>query len=206
MSSRQQRYDVVKRGIDIIGAGAGLVLLSPVMGATAMLVRAKLGSPVLFTQERPGLNGKIFTLYKFRSMLHVDEAKGLLSDEDRLTKFGKILRSTSLDELPSLINVLKGEMSLVGPRPLLVEYLERYTPAQARRHEVRPGITGAAQVSGRNAITWEQKFAHDINYVENRSLKLDADIIYRTLKAVFAREGINQQGHVSTTKFGALDG
>lgn len=205
MNSPRRRYDVVKRGIDIIGAGAGLVLLSPVMGATAVLVRVKLGSPVLFTQERPGLNGKIFNLYKFRTMLNVDEAKGLVSDEDRLPNFGKILRSTSLDELPSLVNVLKGEMSLVGPRPLLVEYLNRYTPAQARRHEVRPGITGAAQISGRNAITWEQKFAYDVEYVDNRSLKVDVDIMFKTLKAILVREGINQQGHVSMTKFGVSD-
>lgn len=206
MKSRQKRYDVVKRGIDIIGASAGIVLLSPVIGVTALLVRVKLGSPVLFRQERPGLNGRIFELYKFRTMLNVDETRGLVSDEERLTRFGMILRSTSLDELPSLVNVLKGEMSLVGPRPLLVEYLELYTPAQARRHEVRPGITGAAQVSGRNAITWEQKFAFDVDYVENRSLREDLCIIFKTLKSVLVREGISQRGHVSMAKFGASDG
>lgn len=205
MSSQQRRYDVVKRGIDIIGAGVGLVLLSPVMGATAALVRCKLGSPVLFAQERPGMDGKIFRLYKFRSMLEVDEANALISDEDRLTRFGKLLRSTSLDELPSLVNVLKGEMSLVGPRPLLVEYLDLYSPEQARRHEVRPGITGAAQVNGRNAITWEQKFAYDVAYVENRSLSVDLSIVVKTIKAIFLREGINQHGHVSMRKFGDVN-
>ncbi|MGR6899888.1 sugar transferase [Glutamicibacter sp. BSL13] len=206
MSAQRGAFDVVKRGIDLIGAGTGLVLLSPVIGATALLVRVKLGSPVLFKQERAGLDGNVFTLYKFRSMLDVDATKGLVTDEDRLTKFGQVLRSTSLDELPSLFNVLRGDMSLVGPRPLLVEYLNRYTPEQARRHEVRPGITGAAQVSGRNSLTWEQKFAYDVEYVDNRSFIVDMLILLKTTRSVFAREGINQQGHVSMARFGDSDG
>ncbi|MCV9996515.1 sugar transferase [Paeniglutamicibacter sp. ZC-3] len=205
MSRNRRAYDVVKRGIDIVGAGTGLVVLSPIIGATAVLVRLKLGSPVLFKQERPGRNGEVFKLYKFRSMLDVDEAKGLIDDEDRLTPFGKILRSTSLDELPSLVNVFRGDMSVVGPRPLLVEYLNHYTPEQARRHEVRPGITGAAQVSGRNALTWEQKFAYDIAYVEGRSLSVDVRILIKTVKSVFAREGISHEGHATMTKFGGMD-
>jgi lipopolysaccharide/colanic/teichoic acid biosynthesis glycosyltransferase len=205
VSTNRRPYDVVKRGIDIVGAGTGFVVLAPVIGATAVLVRLKLGAPVLFKQERPGRNGKVFKLYKFRSMLDVDESKGLIDDEDRITPFGKILRSTSLDELPSLINVLKGDMSVVGPRPLLVEYLNHYSPEQARRHEVRPGITGAAQVSGRNALTWEQKFIYDVEYVERRSLTVDVGILLKTVRSVFAREGISHEGHVTMTKFGAMD-
>ncbi|WIV45665.1 sugar transferase [Glutamicibacter nicotianae] len=194
-------YDVAKRGCDIFAASAGLVLLSPVIAITSIIVRIKLGSPVLFMQERPGRNGKIFRLYKFRSMLDVDEARGLVEDEDRLTSFGKVLRSTSLDELPSLLNVLRGDMSIVGPRPLLVEYLDRYSPAQARRHEVKPGITGLAQVRGRNDLQWEEKFALDVEYVDCRSLQLDLKIIFETARSVLVREGISQEGHVTMQKF-----
>lgn len=197
-----QKYDAIKRGLDIVGASAGLVLLSPVIGVIALLVRAKLGAPVLFTQNRPGLNGQIFTIYKFRSMRDVDEATGLIEDADRLTTFGKALRSTSLDELPSLVNVLKGDMSIVGPRPLLVEYLGYYSAEQARRHEVRPGITGHAQVSGRNSISWDEKFNLDVDYVDSRSFIIDLKIVLMTISTVLTRRGINHVDHVTMTKFG----
>ncbi|UXW87679.1 sugar transferase [Microbacterium azadirachtae] len=187
-------------------AVVALVVLSPVMLAVAMLVAMRLGRPVIFVQPRPGRDGRIFLLRKFRSMRDVDEASGLISDADRLTPFGRKLRSTSLDELPSLWNVLRGDMSVVGPRPLLVEYLPKYTPVQARRHEVRPGITGLAQVSGRNALSWEDKFALDVEYVDNRSLKLDARIIIATIRSVVAREGISAEGQATMTKFGEGDG
>lgn len=194
MSSQKKLYDYVKRGIDIIGAGAGLLLLSPVIGAVGLAVYAKLGSPVVFKQRRPGKNGKIFTLYKFRSMLDVDESQGLFTKEERITSFGRKLRSTSLDELPSLVNVLKGDMSLVGPRPLLEEYLEKYTPEQARRHNVRPGITGLAQVNGRNELDWEDRFIMDVEYVCNRSLAMDLSIIVKTLVTAVRRDGISSEG------------
>lgn len=168
----------------------------------AVLVRQKLGSPVIFKQQRPGLNGKVFTLYKFRSMTDAKDKDGkLLSDEERLPRFGKILRSTSLDEIPEFFNILKGDMSLVGPRPLLVQYLERYNERQARRHEVRPGITGWAQVNGRNAISWEQKFEYDVEYVEKCSFLLDIKIIFMTIKKIFIREGISQEGNVTMEEF-----
>lgn len=195
-------YNRVKRSIDVIGALVGLVALSPLIGATAILVRLRLGVPVIFVQQRPGLHGKVFNLYKFRSMLQIDEKQGLVSDQERMTTFGLVLRSTSLDELPSLINVLKGDMSLVGPRPLLVEYLPLYNDAQARRHEVRPGITGLAQVNGRNSSSWEEKFALDVKYVENKSFFMDLAILAKTIKSVFKREGISQKGHVTMAKFG----
>lgn len=201
MNSHDKTYDYVKRGIDIVGSGLGLVVLSPVIGAVGLAVRAKLGSPIIFKQRRPGKNGKIFTLYKFRSMLDVDESSGLVSNEDRMTRFGQKLRSTSLDELPSLINVLKGEMSLVGPRPLLVDYLERYTPTQARRHEVRPGISGLAQVNGRNDLEWGSRFGLDIEYVDNRSFALDCRIILKTLTTALRRDGIASEGHVVGARF-----
>ncbi len=201
MSVRRRPYDRFKRGLDILGAGTGLIVLSPVIGGVALLVRAKLGSPVLFKQLRPGRNADVFQLYKFRSMLSVDEANGLVDDADRLTNLGRALRSLSLDELPTLVNVLKGEMSLVGPRPLLVEYLDHYTPEQARRHEVRPGVTGLAQVRGRNSIGWEEKFALDVQYVDRRSFLLDAKILWETVRIVFAREGISHDGHVTMAKF-----
>jgi len=198
-------YDVAKRGLDAAASAVGLVVLSPVILVTAIVVRLNLGSPVLFTQPRPGRGGRVFRLYKFRSMRNVDESRGLVTDEQRLTRFGRILRSTSLDELPSLLNVLHGDMSVVGPRPLLVEYLPRYTPEQARRHEVRPGITGLAQVNGRNTVEWEQRFALDVQYVDRRSLALDARILVDTVRSVVAREGISAEGHVTMRKFGEAD-
>ena len=168
----------------------------------AILVKKKLGSPVIFKQQRPGLNGKIFTMYKFRSMTDARDKNGkLLSDAERLPKFGKLLRATSLDEIPEIVNVLKGDMSLVGPRPLLVEYLSRYSKEQARRHEVRPGITGWAQVNGRNAISWEEKFKYDVEYVDSCSFLLDIRILFLTIKKVFVKEGISQEGNVTMEEF-----
>lgn len=202
MTARQGRaYDPVKRGLDVLFSGVGLVLLSPVIALVAWRVRKNLGSPVLFKQQRPGKDGEIFTLFKFRSMRDVNPAKGWLTDEDRLTPFGQRLRATSLDELPSLVNVLRGEMSIVGPRPLLVEYLPRYSPEQARRHEVRPGLTGLAQVKGRNALDWDERFALDVKYVDSRSPLLDLQIAVATITSVFKREGISQDGHVTMTPF-----
>ncbi|MFW5670471.1 MAG: sugar transferase, partial [Acetivibrio ethanolgignens] len=183
---------IIKRLIDIIVAFIGIVVLSPVFIVLYFMVKSKLGTPVLFKQERPGLHGKIFTMYKFRSMTdETDEHGELLPDEIRLTKFGKLLRKTSLDELPELFNILKGDMSIVGPRPLLVRYLDRYTPEQARRHEVKPGLTGLAQINGRNAISWEEKFALDVWYVDNWSLWLDIKIFFMTFAKVFKSEGIS---------------
>ena len=168
----------------------------------AILVRVKLGSPVLFKQDRPGLNEKIFKMYKFRTMTDEKDKNGnLLSDAERLTKFGKFLRSTSLDEIPEFFNVLKGEMSLIGPRPLLVRYLERYTKEQLRRHEVKPGISGWAQVNGRNAISWEDKFKYDIEYVDKLNFLLDLKIIFLTIKKVFKTEGISQKGNATMEEF-----
>lgn len=206
MSARTRPYDVVKRALDVVAAAIALVVLSPVILVTAVLVAVKLGRPVVFAQKRPGRDGRIFTLYKFRSMRSVDELRGWVTDADRLTPFGVRLRSTSLDELPSLWNVLRGDMSVVGPRPLLVEYLERYTPEQARRHEVRPGITGLAQVTGRNAISWEDKFAQDVRYVDRRSVGLDLRIVLATIGSVVKREGISAEGHATMTKFGEAHG
>ncbi len=188
--------------MDIFGAGAGLVLLSPFIVVLACLIRWKLGSPVLFRQVRPGLHGRSFQMIKFRTMLNANGSDGQpLSDELRLTSFGRFLRSTSLDELPELWNVLKGEMSLVGPRPLLLEYLPLYSAEQARRHEVRPGITGWAQVNGRNAIDWEEKFALDVWYVDHRNLLLDLCILCRTVMKVVVRDDINAQGQATMSKF-----
>ena len=168
----------------------------------AILVKIKLGSPVIFKQQRPGLNGKIFTMYKFRSMTDMKDKDGnLLSDAERLPRFGKVLRATSLDEIPEFINVLKGEMSLIGPRPLLVEYLERYNDEQKRRHNVRPGITGWAQVNGRNAISWEEKFRYDIEYVDNLTFFLDVKIVFLTIKKIVVKEGISQEGNVTMEEF-----
>jgi lipopolysaccharide/colanic/teichoic acid biosynthesis glycosyltransferase len=179
-----------------------LVVLSPVLAATAVAVRWSLGSPVFFRQVRPGLHGRPFVMIKFRTMRAVVDEHGCSqSDAERLTRFGRFLRSTSLDELPELWNVLKGEMSLVGPRPLLLEYLPLYTPDQARRHEVRPGVTGWAQVNGRNAISWEQKFALDVWYVDHRSFWLDLKILFLTMKKVFVREGISQAGQATVERF-----
>ncbi len=199
--AEKRPYDTVKRGLDVVASAGALIVLSPVMAGVALAVRKNLGSPVVFKQPRPGKDGKVFTLYKFRSMKDKDESVGLIEDENRLTPFGEKLRSTSLDELPSLLNVLRGEMSFVGPRPLLVEYLDLYTPEQARRHNIRPGITGLAQVSGRNEVEWEEKFSLDTQYVESRSLMLDAQIVLRTVKTVFVKDGISNEGHATMTKF-----
>lgn len=199
-------HRTVKRGLDVVGSAAMLVATAPVMGVTAALVARNLGHPVLFTQDRPGLNGKVFKLYKFRSMRDVDEAAGLVTDEERLTDFGRLLRATSLDELPSLVNVLKGDMSFVGPRPLLVRYLDRYTPRQTRRHQVRPGITGLAQVSGRNALDWEERFELDVKYVDSASLSLDVWIIWRTFTAVLRRTGISAEGEATMSEFMGTSG
>jgi len=183
----------IKRLLDFVLSLIALIILSPVFIIVALIVRIKLGKPILFKQKRPGLNEKIFTMYKFRTMTDAkDENGNLLPDEKRLTRFGKFLRSTSLDELPELINILKGDMSIVGPRPLLVEYLELYNEEQKHRHDVRPGLTGLAQVSGRNAITWEEKFAKDIEYIGKISFILDLKIIINTVKKVFQREGISR--------------
>ena len=191
-----------KRILDLALAIPALVVLSPVLVVTAMLVRIKLGSPVLFKQIRPGLHEKLFAILKFRTMIDVREKDGkLLSDAKRLTRFGRFLRTTSLDELPELFNVLKGDMSFVGPRPLLMQYLVRYSPEQARRHEVKPGISGWAQVNGRNAITWEEKFKLDVWYVDNRSLWLDVEIIFMTILKIIKREGISQPGQATMEEF-----
>jgi sugar transferase EpsL len=192
----------MKRVLDIILAALALATLVVPLAAVALLVRLRLGRPILFCQERPGLHGEIFRLIKFRTMTDQRDVSGvLLPDSIRLTPFGKWLRSTSLDELPSLLNVLKGDMSLVGPRPLLVEYLPLYSPTQARRHEVRPGLTGWAQVNGRNALTWEKKFELDVWYVDNRSLWLDIRILFMTVKKVFARHGITAKGDATMPRF-----
>lgn len=192
----------MKRIIDIFGASFGLLLLSPVMAIVAYKIRHEMGSPVLFRQTRPGLHGKPFQMIKFRTMRDAIDANGHpLPDEERLTKFGKLLRSSSLDELPELWNVLQGDMSLVGPRPLLMEYLPLYSPKQARRHEVRPGVTGWAQVNGRNAISWDEKFALDVWYVENHSLWLDLKIIWLTIRKVLKRDDISAAGEATMSKF-----
>ena len=192
----------IKRPQDFLCALAGIVVLSPVMLITAVLVRTKLGSPIIFKQERPGLNGKIFMLYKFRTMTDKKDADGnLLPDEVRLTGFGKKLRSTSLDELPELFNILKGDMAVVGPRPLLVRYLPRYNAHQARRHEVRPGFTGYAQVNGRNSITWEDKFDKDVFYVDHVTFLGDWKIIFQTIKTVVKREGISSDTSATMEEF-----
>lgn len=184
----------IKRPQDMLCALLALIVLSPILFLTAFLVRVKLGSPVIFKQERPGLNGKIFTLYKFRTMTDERDSEGnLLPDEVRLTKFGKLLRSTSLDELPELLNILFGDIAVIGPRPLLVEYLPRYNAEQRRRHEVRPGLSGLAQVNGRNAISWEDKFKYDIQYVDHVTFLGDWKIIFQTILNVIKRDGINSE-------------
>jgi sugar transferase EpsL len=191
-----------KRAFDLAAASIALLALSPLALVVAVFVRVKLGRPVLFRQERPGFKGKPFFLLKFRTMRCANTASGEpLPDVDRLTKFGQFLRSTSLDELPGLLNVIRGEMSLVGPRPLLTQYLERYTPEQSRRHEVKPGITGWAQVNGRNALDWDQKFALDLWYVDHRTLGLDLTILARTMWRVVKREGIARPGHATMPEF-----
>lgn len=193
---------MLKRALDLSLSATALVLLSPVLACLALMVRRRLGSPVLFSQVRPGLHGKPFRMYKFRTMTDARDATGnLLPDSERLTDFGKWLRASSLDELPELINVLRGEMSLVGPRPLLMEYLPLYSPEQARRHDARPGITGWAQINGRNAISWEQKFALDTWYVEHESVWLDIRILALTVWRVLRREGISAAGEATMPKF-----
>ena len=203
MSHKKGFYEkYIKRPQDFLCASLALVVLSPVMGITAILVKKKLGSPVLFTQDRPGLNGKTFKLYKFRTMTDDrDENGNLLPDEDRLPPFGIKLRSTSLDELPELINIWKGDMSVVGPRPLLVRYLSRYNEHQARRHEVRPGFTGLAQVHGRNAISWDEKFDWDVKYVDHITFLGDWNIIFRTVATVLKREGISAANDATMPEF-----
>lgn len=193
--------DHLKRGVDIFLASILLVATAPIQLAVAGIVRKKLGSPILFRQNRPGLNGDVFELVKFRSMLNGDTEKKLLRDEDRLTNFGRFLRSTSLDELPTLWNVLKGDMSIVGPRPLLVSYLARYSVEQSRRHEVRPGITGLAQVRGRNSLSWEEKFTFDIQYVDQRSTLFDFQIMLETIQSVVSRRGIAAPGSATMPEF-----
>jgi lipopolysaccharide/colanic/teichoic acid biosynthesis glycosyltransferase len=192
----------VKRFFDVLVAVSGLLVLWPVLALVALAVRLMLGSPILFRQTRPGLHGIPFELLKFRTMRNVSEGQAItLSDEQRLTRFGALLRHASLDELPQLINVLRGDMSLVGPRPLLMEYLPLYSPRQARRHQVRPGITGWAQVNGRNAISWEEKFEHDVWYVDNQSFGLDMKILFMTLAHLFQRKDISHAGHATMPRF-----
>ncbi|MCM1266994.1 MAG: sugar transferase [Bacteroidales bacterium] len=197
----------IKRCLDFLLSLCGVIVLSPILLVLAVLVRVKLGSPVLFKQERPGKDEKIFTLCKFRTMTDARDEKGeLLPDEVRLTKFGKMLRATSLDELPELFNILKGDMSVIGPRPLLVRYLPRYNAFQRRRHEVRPGLTGLAQINGRNALTWEEKFAYDVRYVEELSFAMDMRIFLGTIRAVLKREGISSATSATMEEFMGSDG
>ncbi|MBS5118704.1 MAG: sugar transferase [Clostridium sp.] len=194
--------DYIKRFLDIVLSAGAIVVLSPVMAVTAVLVRIKLGSPVIFKQKRPGKDERIFEMYKFRSMTDARDENGeLLPDEVRLTSFGKKLRASSLDELPELFNILKGDMSVVGPRPLLVQYLPLYNAQQKRRHEVRPGVTGYAQVHGRNAITWEEKFEKDVYYVDHMTFLRDWMIIFQTIKAVVKKEGISSETSVTMELF-----
>lgn len=191
-----------KRLVDLAIAIPALIVFSPALSIIALLVLADVGRPILFKQLRPGLHGQPFWVYKFRTMKELRDSRGQpLADHERLTRFGIFLRATSLDELPELVNVLKGEMSLVGPRPLLLQYLRRYTADQMRRHDVRPGITGWSQVNGRNAITWEERFNFDVWYVEHQSLRLDVKILILTLWKVLQREGISQDGHVTMEEF-----
>jgi lipopolysaccharide/colanic/teichoic acid biosynthesis glycosyltransferase len=191
-------YDAVKRVLDVAAAAVALVVLSPVFLVVAVLVRLKSDAPVVFRQQRPGKGGRIFTLYKFRTMREAapgtSGVEAVASDAERLTPFGRTLRATTLDELPQFLNVLKGDMSVVGPRPLLPEYLDRYNEEQARRHEVRPGITGWAQINGRNAVSWDDRFKMDVWYVDHRSFSLDVRILFKTLRAVVSREGVSAPG------------
>lgn len=198
----RQGYDFYKRFLDLLFSILALMIFLPVVGFIAFLVRIKLGSPIFFSQRRPGLHGKPFILYKFRTMTDARDKEGkLLPDRERLTPLGRFLRSTSLDELPELFNVLKGDMSLVGPRPLRMSYLPRYTQEQARRHEVKPGITGWAQVNGRNSLTWEERFSLDVWYVDHQSLWLDLKILFRTVVVVIEREGISADGESTMYPF-----
>lgn len=196
----------VKRPLDFTLSLLAIIVLSPVFIIVAILVRANLGKPILFKHERPGLNGKVFTMYKFRTMTNEKDENGvLLPNEKRHTKFGKFLRSTSLDELPELFNIVKGDMSLIGPRPLLVEYLPLYNSHQKRRHEVRPGLSGLAQVKGRNNLSWEEKFNYDVEYVDNITFLLDLKLIFETVFKVFKRDGINSSETVTMEKFTGTD-
>lgn len=203
MIRKRTFYDkYIKRIIDFILSLCGIIVLSPVLLIVSFLVRVKLGSPILFKQQRPGLNGKIFKMYKFRTMTdEKDEDGEFLDDEIRLTKFGRMLRATSLDELPEMFNILKGDMSIIGPRPLLVKYLPLYNERQAHRHDVKPGLTGYAQVNGRNAISWEEKFELDIFYVNNSSLLMDILIFFKTIKKVFVKDGIDSGTSVTMEEF-----
>ncbi len=199
---KSKKIPLMKRIFDLILTIPAYFLLSPLMMLIAVIIRLTMGKPIFFRQIRPGFQGKAFTIYKFRTMLNAYDKNGnLLPDKERLTRFGKFLRSTSLDELPELFNILKGEMSIVGPRPLLMQYLERYSPEQARRNEVRPGLTGWAQINGRNAITWEEKFRLDVWYVNNQSFRLDMKIIFMTILKVLKREGISQPGQATMEEF-----
>lgn len=192
----------MKRFIDIIGALTGLIFFSPILAVAALLILLQMGAPLIFRQIRPGLQGRPFQMVKFRTMLDAMDRNGKpLPDADRLTGLGKYLRSTSIDELPGLWNVLKGDMSLVGPRPLLMEYLPLYSPQQSRRHDVRPGVTGWAQINGRNALSWEDKFALDVWYVDNQSLGLDARILWLTIRKVLKRDGVSAEGEATMPKF-----
>ena len=192
----------VKRFLDIFLSGMALIILSPILLVTAILVRVKLGSPVIFCQERPGKDEKIFKLHKFRSMSDArDENGNLLPDQERLGKFGRTLRATSLDELPELWDIFRGKMSIIGPRPLLVKYLPLYNDEQHRRHDVRPGLTGWAQVHGRNLASWEERFAYDVDYVDHVSFALDVKIIFMTVRCVLAREGISAEGSATMEAF-----
>lgn len=203
MKKRKGIYELcIKRLIDIVCSLGALIVLGPVLLITAILVRMKLGSPVLFKQDRPGKDEKIFRLYKFRTMTDEKDENGeLLPDEVRLTKFGKALRSTSLDELPELINILKGDMSIVGPRPLLIRYLPRYNQRQKRRHEVRPGLTGYAQAYGRNALSWQERFEMDVQYVENVTFLKDVKILFKTIETVVKRDGISSETSATMEEF-----
>lgn len=194
-------YDALKRSIDIVISSVVLVITLPLQAVIGIAIALKLGRPVLFRQRRPGRHGESFELVKFRTMKLPDPQRGIVSDEDRMTGLGDMLRSTSLDELPTLWNVLRGDMSLVGPRPLLMSYLDRYTVFQARRHEVRPGVTGLAQVNGRNGLNWDERFRLDVEYVDRRSLLLDLRILFQTVTAVLRRDGISADGHVTMPEF-----
>ena len=194
--------DLVKRALDVAVAGTALAVTAPLLAATALAVRRTMGTPVLFRQQRPGLHGKPFTIYKFRTMRDAVGPDGrALPDAERLTRVGQFLRASSIDELPELWNVLKGDMSLVGPRPLMMQYLARYSPEQARRHDVKPGITGWAQINGRNALGWDERFELDVWYVDHRSLTLDLQILARTITAVLRRDGISHPGDATMPEF-----
>lgn len=194
-------YCTAKRVIEAVVAAVAIALLSPVFGVVAILVAVKLGQPVLFRQQRPGIDGRVFTILKFRTMIDADPARGLVTDAERLTRFGRILRSTSLDELPGLVNVLRGDMSLVGPRPLMVKYLDRYDPVQARRHDVRPGVTGLSQIRGRNAASWDDRLRWDVEYVETHGLLVDLRIVLKTVVVVVRRTGVSAPGHATVEEF-----